>query len=76
LTRHPTSRRRVRVAGALAAALILSAGCLNHYLIYPEQDPAGVATWSADVTRGPLLVHRVGAAARFRAPSPVIVRRV
>jgi dienelactone hydrolase len=73
LTSHPTSRRRVRVAGALAAALILSAGCLNHYLIYPEQDPAGVATWSADVTRGPLLVHLEWAQPPGSGPFPTVI---
>ena len=37
----------------LFAALLL-AGCTNRYLIHPERDPVGVATWSDEVTRGPL----------------------
>lgn len=30
---------------------------MDHYLIYPDRDPAGVVTWTEDVTRGPLRVH-------------------
>src|SRR5262245_4815479 len=41
----------------LAAVLLPSTGCMNHYLIYPKNDPPGVVTWSEDVTRGALLMH-------------------
>jgi dipeptidyl aminopeptidase/acylaminoacyl peptidase len=57
----------------LAALLILPAGCLNHYLIYPERDPDGVVTWSQDVTRGPLLVHLEWARPSGPGPFPTVI---
>ena len=48
---------RARITAVLAALLVQLSGCMNHYLIYPDRDPAGVVTWTEDVTRGPLRVH-------------------
>jgi len=30
---------------------------MNHYLIYPDHDPAAVITWTEDVTQGALRLH-------------------
>ena len=73
-TRHRTlASRRSRVTVNLAALLILSSGCMNHYLIYPDHDPAGVATWSQDVTRGPLQVHLEWAQPPGPGPFPTVI---
>src|SRR5262245_6341322 len=44
-------------ATAVVALLLLSSGCMDHYLIHPRQDPPGIVTWSEDVTRGSLRLH-------------------
>ncbi|HXZ92084.1 MAG TPA: dienelactone hydrolase family protein, partial [Burkholderiales bacterium] len=56
----------------LPAALLLS-GCMNHYLIHPERDPAGVATWSEEVTRGPLKMHLEWAQPSGVGPFPTVI---
>ena len=50
-------RGRHPVFALLAAFLVQLGGCMDHYLIYPDTDPAGVVSWTEDVTRGPLRVH-------------------
>src|SRR5215471_5894179 len=81
LTRAPSPSRRLRslvsrrsrITVALAALLIQSGGCMNHYLIYPERDPPGVVTLSEDVTRGPLLVHLEWAKPSGPGPFPTVI---
>jgi dienelactone hydrolase len=57
----------------LAALLILPGGCLNHYLIYPDHDPAGVVTWSEDVTKGALRIRLEWAAPPGAGPFPAVI---
>lgn len=46
---------------------------MNHYLIYPDHDPAGVVTWSEDVTRGPLRVHLEWVQPPGSGPFPTVI---
>jgi dipeptidyl aminopeptidase/acylaminoacyl peptidase len=64
---------RYRVTAALVALLVLSSGCLNYYLIHPDRDPIGVATWTEDVTRGPLRVHLEWAQPSGAGPFPTVI---
>ena len=45
----------------------------NHYLVHPQQPPAGVVTWSDDVKRDQLLVHLEGARPPGRGPFPTVL---
>ncbi len=62
-----------RVTPVLAALLMLSSGCENHYLIHPDRDPPGVGTWSEDVTRGALRVHLEWAQPPGSGPFPTVI---
>src|SRR5262249_4069424 len=64
---------RRSVVPALAALLLLSSGCMNHYLIYPKHDPPGVVTWSQDVTRGSLRVHLEWVQPLGTGPFPTVI---
>ncbi len=68
-----SSPRRYRVTAILVALLMLSSGCLNYYLIHPDRDPIGVATWTEDVTRGPLRVHLEWAQPSGAGPFPTVI---
>lgn len=64
---------RSRVTAVLAALLMLSSGCMDHYLIHPDRDPVGVVTWTEDVTRGPLRVHLEWAQPPGSGPFPTVI---
>jgi dipeptidyl aminopeptidase/acylaminoacyl peptidase len=55
------------------AALLMASGCMNYFLIYPERDPVGVATWAEDVTRGPLRIHLEWARPPGAGPFPTVI---
>lgn len=55
------------------ALLMLASGCMNHYLIHPDRDPAGVVTWSKEVTRGPLRMHLEWAQPPGSGPFPTVI---
>lgn len=46
---------------------------MNFYLIYPDRDPPGIATWSEDVTRGPLRMHLEWASPPGAGPFPAVI---
>jgi len=46
---------------------------MNHYLIYPDRDPAGVEIWTEDVTRGPLRVHLEWVQPPGSGPFPTVI---
>jgi dienelactone hydrolase len=46
---------------------------MNYYLIYPDHDPAGVVTWSEDVTRGALRMHLEWAQPPGAGPFPTVI---
>ena len=46
---------------------------MNHYLIYPDRDPAGVVVWTEDVTRGPLRVHLEWVQPPGSGPFPTVI---
>src|SRR5919201_989003 len=74
--REPDCHRRMSrywVIAALAPMLMLSGGCLNYYLIHPGRDPVGVATWTEDVTRGPLRMHLEWAQPSGAGPFPTVI---
>jgi len=48
-------------------------GCLDYYLIYPDHDPIGLATWTEDVTRGSLQMHLEWAQPSRAAPFPTVI---
>ncbi len=60
-------------AFAVLAALLLLGGCMDHYLIYPATDPPGVASWTQDVTRGPLRVHLEWTQPPGAGPFPTVI---
>jgi dipeptidyl aminopeptidase/acylaminoacyl peptidase len=64
--------RRARAILALAALLTL-AGCMNHYLIYPDRDPGAVVSWNEDVTRGPLHIHLEWTQPPGAGPFPTVI---
>lgn len=70
---EPPASHRGRVRAALAALLLAAGGCMNHTLIYPDRDPAGVASWSEDVTRGPLRVHLEWTQPPGAGPFPTVI---
>ncbi len=66
------------LSNALFAFLIagLATGCSifpNHELIHPAQTPPGIATWSEDVRRGPLMVHLEWAQPPRDGPLPTVI---
>jgi dipeptidyl aminopeptidase/acylaminoacyl peptidase len=61
------------VAAALGALLVQSSGCMNYALIHPDRDPPGVATWTEDVTRGPLRVHLEWVRPPGSGPFPTVI---
>jgi len=61
------ARRLVIVAAALLA------GCMNHYLIYPDADPPGVTARTEDVVRGALKVHLEWAQPPGAGPFPTVI---
>lgn len=65
--------RRCRLAGLLAALLVLASGCMNYYLIHPDRDPAGVESWAEEVTRGPLRMHLEWAKPPGAGPFPTVI---
>jgi dienelactone hydrolase len=65
--------RRALAAWSLVALLMLTSGCMNHYLIHPERDPAGVMSWSEDVTRGPLRMHLEWTQPPGSGPFPTVI---
>ena len=67
------ARGLARIAVNVAAPLVITSGCMNHYLIYPERDPPGIATWTEDVTRGPLRVHLEWAQPPGFGPFPTVI---
>jgi dipeptidyl aminopeptidase/acylaminoacyl peptidase len=58
--------------GAIAAPMLVS-GCVNHTLIHPDRDPAGVLSWTEDVTRGPLQVHLEWTQPPGSGPFPAVI---
>ena len=64
---------RSPVIAVLAALLVPLSGCMNHFLIYPDSDPPGVATWTEDVTRGPLRMHLEWAQPPGPGPFPTVI---
>ncbi len=64
---------RSRITVLLAALLMLSSGCMDHYLIHPDRDPVGVVTWTEEVTRGPLRVHLEWAQPPGSGPFPTVI---
>jgi dipeptidyl aminopeptidase/acylaminoacyl peptidase len=48
-------------------------GCMDHYLIYPDRDPAGVTTSAEDVVRGALQVHLEWTRPPGSGPFPTVI---
>jgi dienelactone hydrolase len=46
---------------------------MNYYLIHPDRDPPGVATWSEDVTRGALRMHLIWVQPPGAGPFPTVI---
>ena len=63
------------IACVLSLSLIVLAGCgsTDHFLIYPSKPAPQVRVWSADFSRGPLLVHIEGARPSGAGPFPTII---
>lgn len=65
---------RSRITSVLAVLLLAQlSGCMNHTLIHPDRDPAGVVTGSEDVTRGPLRIHLEWVQPPGPGPFPVVI---
>jgi dipeptidyl aminopeptidase/acylaminoacyl peptidase len=70
--RFPVSAR-ARHTALLAALLLPSSGCMNYFLIHPDRDPAGVVSWTEEVTRGPLRVHLEWTQPSGPGPFPTVI---
>ena len=66
---------RVRITLLIATLVLVTLvpGCMNTFLIYPDQDPAGVTTWTEDITRGPLRVHLEWVQPAGTGPFPTVI---
>jgi dienelactone hydrolase len=61
---------------AAAAGGLLACGYryfANHYLVYPDRPPAGVASWSDDVVVERLLIHLEGVQPSGDGPFPTVI---
>lgn len=67
---HPS--RFIRLL-SLATLVLLTSGCLNHYLIHPRQTPAGVLEWSGVETVGKLRLRLEWARPIGEGPFPAIL---
>jgi len=73
-----SASRAFRVGVLLAAGGSALAACgyrysADHYLVYPDRPPAGVASWSDDVVVDRLLIHLEGVRPGGDGPFPTII---
>ena len=59
--------------GWVAVCLLLSCGCVNHFVGHPRTAPASVQTWNEDVVRGALRIHLEWAAPSGSGPQAAVL---
>jgi hypothetical protein len=70
---HERHGRTTCIAAVLAVAAGSGCGLPNHHLVHPETQPAGLVTWTEDVTHGDLLIHLEGAVPPGPGPFPAVL---